>query len=189
MADDYRTIANTETNPISPIVAALMKALEQNPRAIAAGSPSAPAVRAGWHPHGILNVGEGQGVLYDFSVDGGVNSVTSPDFLDGFDYRLIALGLSHNGASAEMNLQVQRQDNSAWVQLALIAASSSVTLSDSWEFVLPRATDRYKLVAPSAGASLDMGAATKIKAIRIINDVAVDFDSGRVILQKRLSYE
>jgi len=189
MADEYRGIADTETNPLAPGTAALFKALEQNPTAIARGSDNAPVVRAGWHPHGILNVGEGQGVLYDYSIDGGVNSVTSPDFLDGFDYRLIVLGLSNNGGTDGINLQVQRQDNNAWVQLALIASSPNVTLSDCWEFILPRATDRYKLVVPNGGVVLNMGAETKIKAVRIINEVAVSFDSGRIILQKRLSYE
>jgi len=44
MAEDYRAIADTETDPLAPLVAALFKALEMNPRAIAAGSPDAPRI-------------------------------------------------------------------------------------------------------------------------------------------------
>jgi hypothetical protein len=43
----YRTIAATETDPLAPIVSALMKALEMNPRAMFEGATGAPRL---WLP-------------------------------------------------------------------------------------------------------------------------------------------
>lgn len=44
-------------------------------------------VAAGWHPYDGVTIGDGaDGVIYDFAVDGALNSVTSPDFVDGFEY-------------------------------------------------------------------------------------------------------
>jgi hypothetical protein len=74
------------------------RALRDNPIAIAEGAAGAPYVAAGWHPYDGVTVGDGaDGVIYDFAVDGAVNSVTSPNFVDGYEYQFHFEGLTING--------------------------------------------------------------------------------------------
>jgi len=62
--------------------------LAGNPIAMAPGKPGAPIVEAGWHPYDATKVGGGDGVFWDFNVDGDVSIALSPLFEDGFEYHL-----------------------------------------------------------------------------------------------------
>jgi len=98
----YRSIATTETDADSPVTATLIGALANNPTAIAEGSTDAPINQASWHPYDAANVGDGaDGVFYDHSVDGSVSSVETPDFEDGYEYRVVASDVSHNGGATD----------------------------------------------------------------------------------------
>lgn len=70
-------------------------ALRDNPSAIAESSSGAPVIAAGWHPVDKVTVGDGKtGLIYDFAVNGTVASVVTPDFADGWEYRIIAADLN-----------------------------------------------------------------------------------------------
>jgi hypothetical protein len=96
----YRAIATTETDADSPVTATLVGALANNPTAIAEGATGAPINQTGWHPYDAVMVGDGaDGVFYDHSVDGSQSSVETPDFEDGYEYRVIASDVSHSGGA------------------------------------------------------------------------------------------
>lgn len=79
---------------------ATVTALRDNPSAVAESSTGAPVVFAGWHPADKVTVGDGKtGLIYDFAVNGTVSTVVTPDFEDGYEYRLVAVDLTSNSAS------------------------------------------------------------------------------------------
>lgn len=93
----YRSIVSTETDPLAPIVSALMKALAANPSAIAEGATGAPPVKAGWVPYDMIALGDGNdGVIWDHAIDGSVASVTTPDFAAGYEYLLFCDAVSNS---------------------------------------------------------------------------------------------
>mgnify|MGYP003424337975 FL=1 len=70
--------------------------------ATAEGATGAPVPSAAWHPYDMVNVGDGAtGAFYDFAVDGVQATITAPTFVDGYDYLIRFVGLSHNGATHE----------------------------------------------------------------------------------------
>jgi len=84
-------------------------ALRDNPSAIAEASSGAPVMVSGWHPYDKVTIGDGKtGLIYDFAVNGVQSSVVTPDFVDGYEYRVVALGLRHNAAGfTDRRLQME----------------------------------------------------------------------------------
>lgn len=81
-------------------------ALRDNPTALAETASGAPVVFAGWHPYDKVTVGDGKtGLIYDHAVNGTVASVITPDFVDGYEYRVIATAIECNsGSNTELEL-------------------------------------------------------------------------------------
>jgi hypothetical protein len=74
-----------------------MTALRDNPSAIAESASGAPVMVSGWHPVDKVTIGDGKtGLIYDHAVTGTVASVVTPDFVDGYEYRVVAHNLEHN---------------------------------------------------------------------------------------------
>ena len=66
-------------------------ALRDNPSAVAESSSGAPVMVSGWHPVDKVSIGDGKtGLIYDFAVTGTIASVVTPDFVDGYEYRIVA---------------------------------------------------------------------------------------------------
>lgn len=102
----YRDIATTEHDPQAPITAALMKALDANVDAVAEGATGAPLVAAGWHAYNRTIVsGTETGLFYDFAVNGATNIFVTPDFVDGYEYRVRFESFSGT-ALANFNLEL-----------------------------------------------------------------------------------
>lgn len=75
-------------------------ALRDNPVAIAEAAAGAPIDVNNWHPVDKVTVGDGKtGLIYDFAVNGVQAGVVTPDFEDGYEYRVIAIDISHNSIS------------------------------------------------------------------------------------------
>lgn len=166
----------------------------ENAVALAEGATGAPHIFAAWHPfNGVLVGDAGDGLLWSFARDGGVASITSPDFEDGFEYRLLCHDLGHNqGSNRTLLFEAQRNDTSAWVTFY-----SNTTLGggrNSFVFDLPsaRLSARVKPIIPAVSTGtpfqfVDLGAVTKIKAIRATLNLNT-FVTGAVYLQRRLAF-
>lgn len=86
----WRDIATSETDAESPVTETLMAALANNPVALAEGASGAPVSVAGWHPYNQAEYQDGStGLFYDFSVDGAVANIDTPNFQNGYEYRVI----------------------------------------------------------------------------------------------------
>jgi hypothetical protein len=112
----YRTIASTEDDPNAPLVSALTKAWTGNTLAIAECDLSAPTNQAAWHPYNRIAAGSSNvGRIYNFGTDGVVASVVTPDYADGFEYRIRVVALSHNnGTTVDLQIENFRETDTAY---------------------------------------------------------------------------
>lgn len=121
-------------------------ALRDNPSALAESATGAPVVASAWHPYNKVTVGDGQtGIIYDSAVNGVQASVVTPDFEDGYEYRIIMHELSSNSSSTPVRLNVEAffSVDAVYRRLVFSADASPLLLygGDVW-FSLPRVTKR-----------------------------------------------
>jgi hypothetical protein len=176
-------------------------ALRDNPSAIAESASGAPVVFAGWHPYDKVSVGDGKtGLIYDRAVDGVISQVVTPDFEDGFEYRLICVDMSHNSASNRaFELWLYQSpvgayakatdfgDNNSGANYSLDAIINIPRVSAKAHNVLYAANVNDSASGQSAAVVRDVSTAQKILRAR----VKFNFDSidaGQVYLHRRREY-
>jgi hypothetical protein len=180
---------------------ATVTALRDNPMAMAEAATGAPVVFAGWHPYNKVAVGDANsGVIYDSAVNGTVASVETPNFEDGYEYRLLAANLSHNAGSASLRLELYFEVASAYsggYVTALTGGSTTQFYVDA-EILFPRVSRRGHLtrIVAGVGSTLDTAqnllttassaADTVLKARLIFSSGSVD--GGQVWLMRRREY-
>lgn len=61
-----------------------------------------------WHPYDMTEIDDGaDGLFYDHSVDGDQSSVETPEFEDGYEYRLVLSNVSHSGGATNRSPVIQ----------------------------------------------------------------------------------
>lgn len=194
------TIPNSVFESGKPARAIDMRNLRDNIAAAVGGHSGAPVNEAQWHPHNRVTAGDANtGLVYNFAVSGGVSSIVSPDFVDGYEYRLRFENLSL-AASVAFNLDLFQETSAAYtgaVNLTTMNASTAY----SGELILPFAR-RSSNVQPVQGfitpqsvvgwnANTPLGyvvllaSAQKITRMRLSAGTTVD--GGQVFLDKRLA--
>ncbi len=176
-------------------------ALRDNPSALAESASGAPVIASSWHPYNKVSVGDGAaGLIYDSAVNGTVASVVTPDFEDGYEYRLIGVGLSHNDVSSrELTLEFYKQTSATYVTVISFGANTSAALFGfDLTILLPRIESTMHMGAFFAysGSSLYttsnvVGAynATSQKVLRARVDFSIgSIDAGKVWLFRRREY-
>ena len=139
----WTTISNAAVAVGAIPSSSIVTALRDNPSAVAESSSGAPVMVSGWHPYDKVSTGDGKtGLIYDHAVNGTQASVVTPDFVDGYEYRIIALDLRHNAAGfTDRRLQMEafKQTDAAY---RLIRQSDQGPNSDDFgfhaEFYFPR---------------------------------------------------
>lgn len=112
------------SDPKDPITSESYTALRDNPTAIAGGEEDAPITRGGWVPYDMVEYGDGaDGVIYDFSVDGAVASITSPTFVKGWDYKLVFFSLANSTGYTDLRIQGYRVNDSTWANIKSFLSS------------------------------------------------------------------
>ena len=178
-------------------------ALRDNPSAVAEASTGAPVVFAGWHPYDKVSVGDGKtGLFYDFSVTGTVSSIVTPDFEDGYEYRLVGLDLKHNYilGNAVLRLEAYKETNAAYKLVKDTASGSSGNFYGYYaEFHLPRVASVAHFVMTlankgneySVGVGLDtdmyLSPAQKLLRARLIFSTG-SIVGGKAYLFRRREY-
>jgi hypothetical protein len=175
-------------------------ALRDNPEAMAEAATGAPVIFAGWHPVDKLTIGDGKdGLIYNHAVDGNVLSRVSPDFADGYEYKFLVLGLSHNGGGGANNLRVQvdTTGGGSYVTISDLAVASGSSISYELEFIAPRIADanvfaifRNKTAATTTILNTALGSSVKIFKVRFITDEpSFGFlDAGKIWMFRRREY-
>ena len=110
----YSTIADGQIDQDSPMTQPLLTALRDNPIAIAERASGAPFIQHMWHPYDADFSGDGDGVIYDHSVDGDVFSFESPTFEAGFDYFVRCEKLEISPDVRFVTLEVLRETTATW---------------------------------------------------------------------------
>jgi len=116
----YTTIPNSDIDADSPVTTTLMQAYRDNVAATAEGSTDSPVLSTGWHPYDMVTVGDGNdGAIYEFSVDGTVATITTPDFEDGYEYMLRFVNIGGSNPGAPMNCNLYRETDAAYTNLTI----------------------------------------------------------------------
>lgn len=115
-------------------------ALRDNPSALAESASGAPVMVSGWHPHDKVSIGDGKtGLIYDFAVNGVQSSVVTPNFVDGYEYRIVAHGLSHNSGVNGLNISFFLETDATLSQVQQIGDEGTTSLwGFDMEMLLPR---------------------------------------------------
>ena len=102
----WTTLLNSLFLVDKPITSPTGLALRDNPIAIADGAANSPVNAAAWHPYNrVLNGDSNTGLIYDFAVSGAVASVVTPNFVDGYEYRVRFFDVSQ-ASSGALNLRM-----------------------------------------------------------------------------------
>jgi len=198
----WTTISNAAVAVGAIPSSSTVTALRDNPVAVADASSGAPVVFAGWHPYDKVSVGDGKdGLIYDFAVDGVVAEVITPDFVDGYEYRIVGNRLSHNSVTTrELLLDLYKETSASYSRsFTSTQANSSALYSFDWEILLPRITStahfgRFVLLI---GTTFDATVATATasyngtpqKALNAkISFFGESIDAGKIYMFRRREY-
>jgi hypothetical protein len=189
----YRAIAASETDADSPVTATLMTALADNPTAIAEGAANSPVNQWGWHPYDMVNVGDGNdGVFYDHSVDGSVASVETPDFEDGYEYRIIGDNLGRGAVAVTIELYLATA--ASYSTLFTSTNTSAFSFGFDFETRAPRLDSNFHIAEgewvtqngqQSVAGFVYNGTAQKLGKVRI-GIASGNMTSGTMRLYRRL---
>lgn len=175
-------------------------ALRDNPVAIAEASSGSPIVAHGWHPVDKLTVGDGkQGLIYDAAVNGVVSSVVTPDFQDGYQYRVIGAGLSHNSVTNQsLLIDFYKETSATYVNARTVGNDpSSIRFDFDFELLTPRVSTRWHGARYFLGSDGGQDTADSIgaynsltqKLLRVrIRFSAGSIDSGQVWILRRRDF-
>lgn len=104
----WTTISNAAVAVGAIPSSATVTALRDNPSAIAESASGAPVVAAGWHPVDKVTIGDGKaGLIYDFAVNGTASVITTPNFADGWEYRLLGFDMESSIGDDRLNFDGQ----------------------------------------------------------------------------------
>lgn len=180
---------------------ATVTALRDNPIAMAESASGSPINVMGWHPVDKVTVGDGkEGLIYNSATDGTVASVVTPDFEDGYEYRIVIRDLSHNnGTTTTLRIEIYKDPAALYKLLfATSAGNSGDNFGVDAEILTPRLSGtshsgRAVAHVDSAFANLVPSVdayyvpAQKILRSRIIF-AAGSIDSGKIWLFRRREY-
>ena len=196
MAKTWTDITNGQVSASAALTTALVTALRDNPEGIAGAATGAPYVQAAWHPYDGETIGDGNdGLIYDQAVDGNVGVVETPHFEDGYEYRLICLGVSGSSTGA-WAVDLYLETDTTWAQ----AASDSTNITSGVDMggviniyeprrsALSHCTDGGLSTHTSGDTSSAQGAvidstAQKIRNARI--DPPGLMNDGKIYMQRR----
>ena len=151
-----------------------------------------------WHPYNKTTIGDANtGLFYDFSVHGTQASIETPAFADGYEYRIVIAGLSHNsGSSQTLKLAVYRETSAAYTSsenISVLTTSSDPIYGDvelpfsrwSWSTQIAKFTTGYASIDPVIFAnSYDLTTAQKIGKAKLEYSGG-SIDGGKAYLYRR----
>lgn len=87
----------------------------ENPIAMAGMMPDAPVMLGTWHPYNMVAAEDGaDGEIWSFATDGAVTSIETPDFADGYEYRLELIDVTNSAGSSDLTLAAYYQTSAAY---------------------------------------------------------------------------
>jgi hypothetical protein len=182
--------------------ASTIQALRDNPISIGEGDPTAIVNAGNWHPYNkVTNGDSNDGRFYSFAVDGLVANRVTPDFADGYEYRVRMVGMSNSVSAADWTIELFRETTGSYSAAYTFTATASAASTRDYEFVMPnvRETSGRKRVEIKSvaytGANtwttggepvvyLDMSTSQKITRVRFAVS-SNNIDAGFMYLDRR----
>jgi hypothetical protein len=193
----WTTISNAAVAVGAIPSSSTVTALRDNPVAVADASSGAPVVFAGWHPYDKVSVGDGKdGLIYDFAVDGVVASVITPDFVDGYEYRIVGVNTSSSNSSVQLIFDLYKETSAVYVA-AFTSTQTTGFWSFDWDILMPRisASSHLGRIVIQQNTVLDAASVTasynatvqKALRARLIFNLG-SFDAGKIWMFRRREY-
>jgi hypothetical protein len=199
MATWYEHSATT-FDPETGLFSEDMKALITNVAAGLEGANNAPYNEATWHPYNGLKVGDANtGLLYDFATTGAISTLTTPEFADGYEYRLRIVGID-TASTLEIEARLYSAATAAYTSYGII--HTALGTSPAWgtiEIARPRIEGNMFFVFPDiarsdspfqpavqAGSAFWVATSTKINNCQLRFNVALT--AGQIMMDKRRVY-
>lgn len=186
-------VSDTAIGFQKPITLQQGRALRDNPLAISEGdSTGAPYMQTSWHPYDGVTVGDGNtGQIWSFAVDGAVAAIETPNFVNGFEYRLVGFDVSNSAGSAQtLQYQLRRQSDAGLTTGVDLPGYSGISGAQTLSFVIETIQPRRSAINHLInGANVAIGlSATQIRNIRLTWTASANFDAGAVFLYRRRTY-
>jgi hypothetical protein len=168
-------------------------ALRDNPSALAESASGAPVMVSGWHPHDKVSIGDGKtGLIYDSAVNGTQANVVTPDFVDGYEYRIVALDMEHNNLTeTRLKIEAFKQTDAVYRLIRETSQGlSGARFSYHAEFHMPRISSTVHFVMTMSSvngdfsAGIDMASAMYDTPAQKILRARVSFNSGSITAGK-----
>ena len=203
---DYTDLSNAAVGIGGLPSGATVTALRDNPIAIAQNTPGAPFLERVWYPYDADVSGGNDGVIYDHAIDGSVFGFEGPAFEVGYDYLILAEGISHAVTLNTISLFLYRETSATYVVGFRLSTTTANNLNFSGVEVhrpytslgFHMGTNGY-IADPVAGDATDISGSMNSLAIthatpqRIskfkveCTDVTATILSGKVYLYRRKS--
>jgi hypothetical protein len=176
-------------------------ALRDNPSALAESASGAPVMVSGWHPHDKVSIGDGKtGLIYDSTISGAVSSVITADFVDGYEYRIVANNLNHAGGATtrELRIQLFKETSAIYVNARETATvAGSVDMSFDATILLPRISSEWHFMPHLLSSDANLSNTTeggaynatsqKVLRARVIYN-GFNISSGKIWMFRRREY-
>lgn len=205
---DWGDWATSEYDVGAPATSNHFERWFRNVVAFAQGSTGSPHAASGWHPYDSTAVGDGNtGEIWSFAADGAQASITTPDFEDGYEYRL-RFDAVPNGLGSLIKIELYEETGTSWTGAMTIhtPASGGAYGFYGWiEMLAVRAVANAHLMTAFAydslgGAYENFGATDRLVSARVyhgtvqpilrarLTTTAGTFTAGAVYLDRRRVY-
>jgi hypothetical protein len=177
----YTTIPNALVAVGAKPFATTVQAFRDNPLAIAEGDPTAPVNAFAWHPFDKVTNGDANtGRIWSFAVNGAVAAVTSPDFVDGWDYGFWfeRVGGS-SGSVTNFNANLWRETTGAYAGVGQIGSVAGTLVYTG--FLEIAGTRLVRTAHAITGPVVSLGAANAVQAQGVSGSVAVHATAQKIL--------
>ena len=202
----WTTIVNAAVNVGGIPASSTVTAFRDNPIAIAEQSSGSPIMFSGWQAYDKVSNGDAaRGLLWDFAVSGTRTSVETPNFEDGWEYRLIAIGLSSSSGGGGGRVDMYGETSASWIGILNFGTMGTGDFSSfDAEFLLPRLVKNAHHARSNGGyyttssltwtetteptATNYYATAQKVLKVRAQVGNLQNLDAGKVYLFRRREY-
>lgn len=136
----WTTIVNAAVNVGGIPASSTVTAFRDNPIAIAEQSSGSPVLFSGWQAYDKVSNGDAaRGLLWDFAVSGTRTSVETPNFEDGWEYRIVGINLSASSGNGACRVEIYGETSASFETFLNYGNMPAGDFSSfDAEFLLPR---------------------------------------------------
>lgn len=189
----WTTLADSLFAVGKPVTASLLRALRDNIASVVSPDDNAPTNRATWHPHNrTINGDANTGLIYDFATDGALSTITSPDFVDKFEYQLVFRSVTMSAVGAALQLALYQDTTNAYTVAATLWSgtgqrSGLVTLPFARAGFANQPVHIHTDTDGNLSLGFSLAAAEKVRRMRLTVSGGT-VNGGKIFLFRRMTH-